>query len=102
MLSRIELLEKARQRAYEMVDESSCLGDAEYEKLVASGLPEETVVNRLAVGFLDEAFSDNEIEDDEPVEVDDEDEEDEDTSDLDTGDVEDGYRREDEDSDLEL
>ena len=71
-MNRLEMLEAARQRANEMVDESSCLSDERFKELRV--LPEETAVNRLAVDFLDEALADNDVEDEEPAEVDDEDE----------------------------
>lgn len=96
-MNRKEMLDAARQRAYEMVDDSSALTDEEFKKL--QSLPEETAVNRLAVNFLDEALADNDVEDEEPSEVDDEDEEDD--SDSDTGYEEDDDPGEDEDSRLE-
>lgn len=72
-MNRLEMLEAARQRANEMIDESSCLSDERFKELQA--LPEETAINRLAVDFLDEALADNDVEDEEPVEVDDEEDE---------------------------
>ena len=67
-MKRIKMLEAARQRAHEMVDDASCLSDARFAEL--KSLPEETVINRLAVEFLDEALADNKMEDEEPKEED--------------------------------
>jgi len=64
-VKRTEMLEKARQRAYEMIDESSCLDNEHFKELKV--LPEETAINKLAVEFLEEALANNEMEDEEPT-----------------------------------
>jgi hypothetical protein len=56
-MNRMKMLEMARQRACEMVDESCCLNDTEYTELKA--LPNETAIDRLAVFFLEEALADH-------------------------------------------
>jgi hypothetical protein len=86
------MLEAARQRAYEMVNDSSCLDDKQFKELQV--LPEETAVTRLAIDFLDEALEDNDIEEEEPGEIEDEiedEDEDEDEDEEEEEDEDDGW-----------
>lgn len=52
-MNRLEMLQKARQLAYEQVDGCSALDDAEYAEL--KQLPEEKAIEQLAANFLKEA-----------------------------------------------
>ncbi len=52
-----EMLEKARQRAAEMVEESSALSDAEFDELLE--LQPEKAVDKLAIQFLETALDDH-------------------------------------------
>ena len=49
--------EKARDLAYEQIDNCSALSDTEYDEL--KNLPEEEVLEKLAMQFLQEAVNYN-------------------------------------------
>ena len=61
MLSRLELLSAAEQRACNMIVESSALADADYEQLRKRlGANDAKAIESLALSLLEEAKADHE------------------------------------------